>query len=62
LGGLVGTLTPVLVQAQMAKPAASPRSISDITAILDREKPDPAKAAQIRATADAAAPNTRAFS
>jgi CHAT domain-containing protein len=50
---------PVLVQAQTAKPAAPPRSIADINAILEGEKPDPAKAAQMRASADAAAPNTR---
>ena len=35
---------------------APPRSISDITAILDREKPDPAKRAKAQADADATAP------
>ena len=30
-----------------------PRTIADITAILDQQKPDPAKAAALRAAADA---------
>jgi CHAT domain-containing protein len=33
-----------------------PRTIKDITAILDQQKPDPAKAAALRATADAKPP------
>ena len=33
-----------------------PRTISDITAILDQEKPDPAKIAKSRAEADKAPP------
>jgi CHAT domain-containing protein len=59
LASLAGAIAPVLAHAQTAKPAAPPRTISDITAILDREKPDPAKAAQMRATADAAAPSSK---
>jgi len=35
---------------------APPRTIADITAILDQEKPDPKVAAQMRAEANAAAP------
>jgi CHAT domain-containing protein len=34
-----------------------PRSISDITAVLDREKPDPAKVAAAKAAADAQPPS-----
>jgi hypothetical protein len=34
-----------------------PRSIADITAILDSEKPDPAKIAARQATADATPPS-----
>ena len=36
---------------------APPRTITDITAILDSEKPDPAKIAKLKAAADAAAPS-----
>ncbi|WP_436449810.1 hypothetical protein, partial [Enterococcus faecium] len=35
---------------------APPRTVSDITAILDQQKPDPAKIAELNATADAAVP------
>src|SRR5262245_13347919 len=35
---------------------APPRTITDITAILDQEKPDPVKAAAVRAQADAGPP------
>lgn len=35
---------------------APPRSVSDITAILDQQKPDPAKIAELTATADAPVP------
>ena len=47
-------VTPALAQAQTPKFAPPPRTISDITAILDREKPDAAKAAKVRAEATAA--------
>jgi CHAT domain-containing protein len=43
-----------------AKFVPPPRTIADIAAILDREKPDPAKIAQRRAAADAAPPNNLA--
>lgn len=36
---------------------APPRTITDITAILDSEKPDPAQIAKLRAEADAAVPS-----
>lgn len=36
---------------------APPRSISDITAILDQQKPDPARIAELRKTADEAPPS-----
>jgi tetratricopeptide (TPR) repeat protein len=45
--------------AAVAAPAgfvAPPRTIADITAILEQEKPDPAKIAKLRADADAAPP------
>jgi hypothetical protein len=35
---------------------APPRTTADITAILDQEKPDPAKAAKVRGDADATPP------
>ncbi|MBN9586251.1 MAG: hypothetical protein BGN84_15350 [Afipia sp. 62-7] len=35
---------------------APPRTVSDITAILDQQKPDPAKIAELTATADAVVP------
>ena len=35
---------------------APPRTIADITAILDKERPDPAKIAELKADADAAPP------
>lgn len=38
---------------------APPRNISDITAILDQEKPDPAKAARIKAEAEADPPASK---
>ncbi len=38
---------------------APPRTITDITAILDSEKPDPAKIAALKAEADAAVPGAR---
>jgi CHAT domain-containing protein len=38
---------------------APPRTIADITAILDSERPDPAKLAKLKADANAAAPNEK---
>lgn len=49
--------TPILAQPQPAAAmAAPPRSIADIVAILDQEKPDPAKRAQLIAQAEAVEP------
>jgi CHAT domain-containing protein/tetratricopeptide (TPR) repeat protein len=42
--------------AQRAGFVAPPRTIADITAILDQEKPDPVKRAKMEAAADAAPP------
>ena len=48
------------IAAQVAKApvtlVAPPRTISDVTAILDQQKPDPAKIAALTATADADVP------
>ena len=41
------------VDAQTASFVAPPRNISDITAILDQQKPDPTKAEKTRSEADA---------
>jgi CHAT domain-containing protein len=43
-------------QAQSGAFVAPPRTISDITAIIDQEKPDPSRAAKLRADADANPP------
>jgi len=43
-------------EALPAQFVAPPRTITDITAILDSEKPDPAKIAALKAEADAAVP------
>lgn len=43
-------------QAAVSGTQSPPRSISDITAILDQERPDPVKAAQLREAADAVPP------
>jgi CHAT domain-containing protein/tetratricopeptide (TPR) repeat protein len=58
IAGVVGIVLAIIVgcpkaTAQKAGFVAPPRSIADITAILDQEKPDPAKRA--KAEADAAA-------
>jgi CHAT domain-containing protein len=52
-------IAPAIIYAQTAKFVSPPRTIADITAILDREKPDAARAAKMRAEADAPVPNTR---
>ena len=51
-------LLPESTRAQAPAPAfvAPPRSIADITAILDQEKPDPAKRAKREADANAEPP------
>jgi CHAT domain-containing protein len=46
-------LAPTLAHAQTAKFIPPPRTIGDITAILDRQKPDPVRIAKLRDDADA---------
>ena len=53
--GLVA-IAPVVALAQTVSFVAPPRTIADITAILDGEKPDPKVAAQMRAQANTAPP------
>ncbi|MFO0987826.1 MAG: CHAT domain-containing tetratricopeptide repeat protein [Alphaproteobacteria bacterium] len=48
---------PSMAAAETPAFAAPPRTISDIAAILDQEKPDPAQIAKLRAEADAAPPS-----
>ena len=51
--------TPTAVDIATAAPkslVAPPRTVSDITAILDQQKPDPARVEQLRVVADAAVP------
>src|ERR1044071_7704924 len=66
MGGLIGrlvvglaltTLTAAPGRAQNAPPEAGS---AEITAVLDQEKPDPSRAARIRADADAPPPATPA--
>ena len=47
---------PAIVAAQTALFVPPPRTIADITAILDQEKPDPKVAAKMRADAEATPP------
>jgi CHAT domain-containing protein len=56
MGTLPWLCTAALGQAQAPAFVAPPRTIADITAILDQEKPDPKVAAQMRAEADAKPP------
>jgi len=49
---LASCAIPTLVSAQTVSFVAPPRTIADITAILDQEKPDPARAAKLQADAD----------
>jgi CHAT domain-containing protein len=48
---------PALTNKAPASLVAPPRTISDVSAILDQQKPDPAKIAEVAATADAPIPN-----
>ena len=48
--------TAALAQTPAPSFVAPPRTIADITAILDQEKPDPKVAAKLRAEADATPP------
>ena len=54
--GLLLSAGTTISHAQTATTAAPPRNISEITAILDQEKPDPSRAAKNKAAADAAPP------
>jgi CHAT domain-containing protein len=49
-------IAPAIGQAQTATFVAPPRTIADITAILDQEKPDPKVAARMRTEANASPP------
>jgi tetratricopeptide (TPR) repeat protein len=49
-------MAPVHAAAQSATFVAPPRTIADITAILDQEKPDPAAVRKMRAAAETAPP------
>jgi CHAT domain-containing protein len=51
--------SPFVACAQTPALVAPPRTISDITAILDREKPDPTKSARVRSEAEAQPPVTQ---
>jgi CHAT domain-containing protein len=46
-----------LAKAAPESLVAPPRTVSDVTAILDQQKPDPARTAQLQAAADAAVPD-----
>jgi CHAT domain-containing protein/tetratricopeptide (TPR) repeat protein len=56
IGALLWLGVAALAQAQAPVFVAPPRTIADITAILDQEKPDPKVAARMRAEADASPP------
>ncbi|HUN47835.1 MAG TPA: hypothetical protein VMU85_14990, partial [Stellaceae bacterium] len=57
---VLAALRPAVAQQQSAAPAAGfaapPRSIADIAAVLDSDKPDPAKLARYATLADAQPP------
>ncbi len=53
IGLALCVLAPAVSQAQTVSFIAPPRTIADITAILDQEKPHPMVAARMRADADA---------
>ena len=59
-GGLVALVVTLAISsaasAQTARFVAPPRTIADITAFLDQEKPDPAKRAKTEAEATAEPP------
>lgn len=46
-----------IAKVQPTSLVAPPRTISDVTAILDQQKPDPARTEKLQAAADAAVPN-----
>jgi hypothetical protein len=53
IAALLLCVAPTLPGAQTGSFVAPPRTIADITAILDQEKPDPARIIKLRADADA---------
>ena len=53
----LASCAPALAQTQAAPFVPPPRSIADITAILDQEKPDPKLLAKLRRAADASSPS-----
>ena len=58
---LIGAIVTCLHGASRAQTQfiAPPRTITDIVAILDAEKPDPARLAKLRAAAEAAPPSEK---
>jgi CHAT domain-containing protein len=46
-----------IAKAAPASLVAPPRTVADVTAILDQQKPDPSRAEQLRTAADAAVPD-----
>src|SRR5262245_12530605 len=54
--GILASAESSITHAQTATFVAPPRNISDITAILDQQKPDPARPARNKSAADAAPP------
>ena len=59
--GILASAGSSITHAQTATFVAPPRNISDITAILDQQKPDPSRAARNKAAADAAPPASGAL-
>jgi CHAT domain-containing protein len=59
--GFLASAGSSITHAQTASFVAPPRNISDITAILDQQKPDPSRAARNKAAADAAPPASGAL-
>src|SRR5690242_3702505 len=58
VGVIMSAIVSVASYGQSTNFVAPPRTTSDITAILDQQKPDPDKAAKTRADADANPPAT----
>jgi CHAT domain-containing protein len=56
--GILASAGSSITHAQTATFVAPPRNISDITAILDQQKPDPSRAARNKAAADANPPTS----
>jgi len=58
-GGAAKPTAENLAKDAAASLVAPPRTISDITAILDQQKPDPAEIAKLTAAADAVVPGIK---